>query len=77
MIRTWQGKLFWSALGLGLGFWTIGRWRRGSKPGRKPVTGRAVGRDGQMARPYIKMAARAGKAMMNTTMRTVRTLGHR
>ena len=73
MIRTWRGKLFWGAVGIAAGTWVAGRMR-GTRAATQRV-GRSVQRNARAARPAaMHMAANAGKAVMNTTMRTVRTL---
>lgn len=71
MIRTWRGRLFWGAVSLAAGSWAVRmlRWRRMN------MVGRRVSRKVQ---PYaINMAARASRAIMDTTMRTVRALSRR
>jgi hypothetical protein len=71
MIRTWRGRVFWGLISLAAGSWAV-RILRGRQVAR---VGRRVGR---RVRPYaMSMATKAGRSMIDTTMRTVRAFSRR
>lgn len=81
MMRMLRSRWLWSILGVTAGVWAYQRYnsmqraKQISVQKNRAMWRRAAARSARTARPMaFNMAARAGRAMVDTTMRTVRAM---